>query len=236
MQKAEDAVEKLQDALDSDAIEEGRLEALKEHLAEAEEDRATYAGSYEESVIASDKAKELLRTKREQLSEIDLRIEEATTKLNKAKAKLARAEDQRGKALQRKNTAIDSVRAAKDKLTHTESERDDKALVVAHFIEEASKICVRVPVDAGETGTSIDKKLAKLDADVKRFENRLVELCGHLRENQLRKLSRMGGSQEKIVEDAAKAVAAAEQAETQAASMRELAQVKPSLIVHLGNH
>ena len=39
----------------------------------------------------------------------------------------------------------------------------------------------------------------------------------------------MGGSQEKIVEDAAKAVAAAEQAETQAASMRELAQVKPIL-------
>ena len=50
-----------------------------------------------------------------------------------------------------------------------------------------------------------------------------------LRENRLTKSSRMGGSQEKIVEDAAKAVAAAEQAETQAASMRELAQVKPIL-------
>lgn len=171
MQKAEDVVEKLQDALDSDAIEEGRLEALKEHLAEAEEERTTYAGSFEESVIASDKAKESLRTKREQLSEIDLRIEEATTKLNKAKARFAKAEDQRGKALQRKNTAIESVQDAKDKLAHTESERDDKATVVAHFIEEASKICARVPVDAGETGTSIDKKLAKLDADVKRFEN-----------------------------------------------------------------
>ena len=164
-------MEKLQDAMDSDAIEEGRLDVLKQHLAEAEEDHRTHVGSFEESVITSDKAKDSLRTKREQLSEIDTRIDEASNKLNKARSKSAKAEDQREKALQRKNAAIDLTQAAKDALARTVNERDEKAAVVAHFIEQASAVCARVPVDPGETGTSLDKKLAKLDADVKRFEN-----------------------------------------------------------------
>lgn len=170
MQKAEDIVEKLQDALDSDAIEEGRLDALKEHLEEAEEERAAHAGSFEESVIASDKAKETLRTKREQLSRMDSRVEEATNKLAKVKARSAKAEEQREKALQRKNAAISSVVQAKEALARTEEERDDKTAVVAHFVEQANVVCARVPVDAGETSSSLDKKLIKLDTDVKRFE------------------------------------------------------------------
>ena len=171
MQQAEDIVEKLQDALDSDAIEEGRLDALKEHLAEAEEEKAAYVGSFEESVIACDKAKELLRVKKEEMSEIDHRIEGATTKLKKVEARAAKAEGQRGMALQQKNAAIKFSEKAKDVLADTEAERDEKARVVTHFIEQASLVCARVSVDVGETGSSIEKKLAKLEADVKRFEN-----------------------------------------------------------------
>ncbi|KAL8797596.1 MAG: hypothetical protein Q9195_000413 [Heterodermia aff. obscurata] len=206
MQQAEDIVEKLQDALESDAIEEGRLDALKEHLAEAEEEKAAHVGSFEESVIACDKAKDLLRTKKEEMSEIDHRIEGATTKLKKVEARAAKAEGQRGMALQQKNAAIKFAEKVKDALADMEAERDEKAGLVTHFIEQASLICARVAVDAGESGSSIDKKLAKLEADVKRFENQ------------------MGGSQQKITEDAAKAVEAAEQAELQASSMRDLAQ------------
>ena len=171
MLNAEDDVEKLQDALDSDAIEEGRLDALKEHLAEAEEEKIAHLGSFEESVIACDKAKDLLRIKKQEMSEIDHRIEGATIKLKKVEARAAKAEGQRRMALQQKNAAIEFVEKAKEALAATEAERDEKARVVRHFIEQASSICARVSVDAGETGSSIDKKLAKLDADVKRFEN-----------------------------------------------------------------
>ena len=171
MLNAEYVVEKLQDDLDSDAIEEGRLDALKEHLAEAEEEKTAHVGSFEESVIACDKAKDLLRIKKEEMSEIDHRIEGATIKLNKVEARAAKAEGQRGMALQQKNAAIKFVEKAKEALVATQAERDEKAGVVRDFIEQASSICARVSVDAGETGSSIDKKLAKLDADVKRFEN-----------------------------------------------------------------
>lgn len=171
MQKAEDIVEKLQDALDQDAIEEGRLDALKENLAEAEEEKATYAGQYEESVIASDNAKAALREKKEQMAAIDVRIGEAMAKLEKAKGRLIKIQEQRHKALQQKNAAIETVKRAKDKLALMETERDEKIEVVKHFTEQAALICARVPVDAGETGSSLDRKLSKLDADVKRFEN-----------------------------------------------------------------
>ena len=171
MQKAEDIVEKLQDALDRDAIEEGRLDALKENLAEAEEERATYEGQYEESVIASDNAKAALREKKEQMSAIDVRIDEAMAKVDKAKGRLAKIQEQRHKALQQKNAAIETVEKAKATFALTETERDEKLEVVKHFTEQAAQICARVPVDAGETGSSLDRKLLKLDADVKRFEN-----------------------------------------------------------------
>ena len=172
MQEAEDVVEKLQDALDSDAIEEGRLDALKAHLAEAEEEKVAHAGSFEESVIACDKAKELLRIKKEEMSEIDRRIEGATATLSKVEARAAKAAGERGMALQQKNAAIEVVEETKSELAATEAERDEKARVVTDFTEQASSVCARVSIDAGETGSSIDKKLAKLDADIKRFENR----------------------------------------------------------------
>ena len=170
MQKAEDVVEQLQDALDRDAIEEGRLDALKDQLKEAEEERATHAGSYEDSVIASDNAKETLGLKREELSTIDLRIQEAMTKLEKAKSRSEKIAEQRRKAMKQKDAAIEEVSKAKKLHAEHEKDRVDKIAVVADFTEQASKICSRVPVDPGETASSIDKKLAKLEKDVERFE------------------------------------------------------------------
>ena len=168
-QKASDIVENLQDALDQDAIEEGRLDALKENLVEAEDDRATHAGSFEESVIASDNAKASLREKREQMAAIDVRIEEVVVKINKAQGRSAKIQDQRQKALQQKNAAIESVKKAKDAFALTDTEHGEKAETLTEFTRLASEVCTRVPVDAGETTDSLDRKLAKLDADVKRF-------------------------------------------------------------------
>lgn len=170
IQKADDVVDNLQDALDKDAIEEGRLEALKANLVEAEDERATHAGSFEESVIASDNAKASMREKREQMAAMDARIEEVVVKINKAQGRSAKTQDQRQKALQQKNAAIESVTRAKDAFALKETEHGEKAETLKEFTGLASDICDRVPVDAGETTDSLDKKLAKLDADVKRFD------------------------------------------------------------------
>ena len=174
MQKADEVVEKLQDALEEDAIEEGRLDALKESLREAEEDKATQEGSYGESVITADKFRDAMRDKREEMRAIDVRIEEATMKLGKAKAKAEKFCNQRTKDLQQKNSVFKAVQDAKDRLAGLEKELEEAAHTVAEYTAQAQQISVRVPVPHGETVQSLDNKLTKLDEDLKRGTARSV--------------------------------------------------------------
>lgn len=170
MQSAQSLVEELQDALDRDAVEEGRLGALKDHLAEAREEVTTHEGSYQDSVVALDKTRELLKASKEQMTALDARIAEIEAKIGKADNKVTKASAQREGALRLKNAAIESTERAVQKKAEKERKRAEKVEVVAQFTVQANLICARVPVDAGETGPSLDKKLLKLTADLKRYE------------------------------------------------------------------
>ena len=208
MQRAETIVEELQDALDRDAIEEGRLDALKRFLGEAEEEKTMHEASYEESVNAIDKVTEAMRTLREQMLEIDARIAEAEAKVLRAESKANRLENQRLIALQAKNKALEIVEAEQSRKRAQEKELDEKRQTVYSFIEQASAICARVAVDPGETGDSIDAKLKKLVADLKKYEDRI------------------GGNKQKIAENATAAVTAYHQAKKQVEEVEQLAQVQ----------
>lgn len=171
-QSAKSVVEELQDALDRDVIEEGRLDVLKEHLSEATEEVGAHEGSYEDSVVAIDKIKELMKTSRDQMAVLDARIAEAEAQINKAENKATRVSTQRDGALRLKNSAYESIDKAVAYKAGVEKDRAEKVGVVAQFTEQANNICARVPVDAGETGDSLDKKLKKLSADLKKYEDK----------------------------------------------------------------
>ena len=172
MQRAENVVDELEDALDQDAVEEGRLDVLKDQLAEAKEEKITHEASYGDSVIAKDKNNDLLRTSREQMASKDVIIEEAKAKLLKAESKVARCESQRSSALRDKNAAFDSVESEKLERAQYERERDEESERVDEFRRKASDFCPRVPVNEGETGDSIDLKMTKLNKDLKDAEKR----------------------------------------------------------------
>ena len=172
MQQAENIVDELQDALDQDAVEEGRLDVLKDQLAEANEEKSTHEASYGESIIAKDKNNELLRTSRERMAGKDVGIEEAKAKLLKAEARATKAANQRSSTLRDKNAAFDSVESEKLEREQYERERDEEAERVDEFTRKANLFCPRVPVDEGETGKSIDLKLQKLSKDLEDAEKR----------------------------------------------------------------
>ena len=174
MQKAEDIVAQLQDAIDADQIEEGRLEALKDALKEAEEERETHEGSYGDCVLSSDKAKDSMEVAKQEMAAIDIRIAEATSKLKKAEAKASKATIQRQKDLQQKNHAINAVQDAKDHHAQVERKHEGQAATVASYIEQAEQISARIPVPEGETAESLDKKLGKLNKDLERGIARYV--------------------------------------------------------------
>lgn len=172
MQRVEAGIEELQDALDHDAVEEGRLDALKEHLNEARDERTTHEGSYGESVLTLDKIKEAMRISRDDMSALDLQIAEANAKIKKAENKALKASTIRANALQSKNAAIESVQAFQESKKRTLGWREEKVMQVADFTAQASEICPRVPVDPGETGQSLDRKLEKLHGDLKKYEEK----------------------------------------------------------------
>lgn len=172
MQQAQSLVEELQDALDQDAIEAGRLDALKEQLEEAEEEKGTHEASYGEAVIAKDKVHETMRITREQMANLDKEIDEAKAKLLKAESKATKTRDDRSNALRDKNNAIEAVNAGTQSKENLAQDCDAQIVVVQDFTTSAREISARVQVDEGQTEESLTQKWQKLEKDLKAAEKR----------------------------------------------------------------
>ncbi|KAF6219298.1 hypothetical protein HO133_005123 [Letharia lupina] len=214
LQQAENIVDELQDALDQDAVEEGRLDVLKDQLTEANEEKSTHEASYGESVIAKDKNNELLRASREKLASKDVIIEDAKAKVLKAESRATKCASQRSSALRDKNAAFDSVESEKLEREQYQGERDEESQRVDEFTRKANYFCPRVPVDEGETGDSIDLKLDKFNKDLKDAEKQA------------------GGSRQQIAADAVKVLNALNQAKAEVESIEELAQLLKHTLVN----
>ena len=171
-QRAQETVEGLEDALEQDAVEEGRLDELKRLLNEAVEEARFYEDSYGDSVLELDKAKSDMGAADQELQDIKARVEEAKNKVAEQERNARRFESQTNEAAAAKNKAVEVVRRLERRKREAEDIRDDKAKLVEEFIGEASKISEREPVPAGETGDSLDKKLSRLTDDVARAERR----------------------------------------------------------------
>ncbi len=166
LQQAETVVDELQDALDNDRIEEGRLDALKEQLAEAKEEQSTHEGSYGDMVVAKDKNNELVKSTRDQMAAMDVNIREAEARVLKAEQKATRCANDRSAALREKNAAIESVDRLKREREREQKLREDKRAYVENFTAQAALICARVAVDEGETYTTLTRKHEKLRKDL----------------------------------------------------------------------
>lgn len=172
VQKAETIVDELQDALEEDSVEEGRLESLKQELEDAREEKIGHEASYEESVNAKDRNKESLDNARDELAKIDAQLKEAEAKVLKSESKLTRCVNQRSSALTEMNAAYESVQAAKEDLESMKEERNQGVRTVEDFTSQANAICPRVPIEHGETYDSLVLKLGKLKKDLNAAERR----------------------------------------------------------------
>ncbi len=172
VQSAQHIVDELQDSLENDAVQEGRLDALKAHLAEAQGEVTTHEGSYEDSVIAIDRIKESMGVSRRCMKDLDVQIAEVAARINRAEMEATKFSVRREAALRQKNTVIEQAKEAVMNQADLEKQREEQVEKVTQFIEQANRICPRVLVDAGETGVSLDKKLKKLNADLQRYEEK----------------------------------------------------------------
>ena len=210
VQRAEEHAEQLQDELERDNAEDGRLDVLKESLMEAEEERKINEGSYENAVMQKDQLNALSKTMQDTLRRHDGEVAEQEAKIKKTEARVLKTSSARMVALQEKNSHFQNITDRIEDKVRIERKQAEQAETVRSWSEEARKISQRVPVDEGETAESLDKKLEKLTADQEKFQREI------------------GGTREEIAEAAADASNALTIAEDQVKDLDDLSHVGAS--------
>ncbi|EFW16870.1 DNA repair protein Rad18 [Coccidioides posadasii str. Silveira] len=207
VQKAEDFIEQLKEAIERDSVEDGRLDWLKVALTESEDDKRVAEASYEDGINALDAMMEKLKSIKRELAAKDAEIVAIDRKVRMLESEESRASARRRKALDEKNAAISQVEAAiRDKI-EIERNRQETVARVIDFSEKASMVAPRVNIDDGETPRSLDKKLEKLTQGLQQYEKE------------------MGASREEIATAAAEADAKCERSKEQITDFKQLSEM-----------
>lgn len=205
LQRAEDAIERLQEALDKDNVEDGHLEALKEDLVEAQGEMKQHEGSYVQAALAKEKQNALSLAQKRALDAVKARIADHEALIKKAEGKARRAHQARQIALQAKNSAIDSLEELKTAKLKAENLRDKTAAIVAEFTAEARKVCPhRVLLEPGMT--------------IKKLEKQYQDLLDLMEKHK----KRQGGSDDEIYKRFHQAQATYDTAERQTQGLEDL--------------
>ena len=162
----------LQEVIDRDSLEEGKLDEYKKQLDGAKQTVATQEAQFGDSVLASDKARDAMKPLRDQMKAIDDEAAEVKAKIEKAEKRRMERSLQRDAALREKNAAFSEIDHARVSEGEARAQSADRQETIDLYTNEAKKICLRVPVDKGETCGSLEKKLEKLQADLQRADSR----------------------------------------------------------------
>ncbi|KAK4994643.1 Structural maintenance of chromosomes protein 6 [Elasticomyces elasticus] len=176
-QRAEEEVERLQDEIEQETPQDGRLDGLKEELAEAEASTRMIQRSYEDGVVARDKLNETARDLKRRMDAIQREVDEGNARILKAEKKIKKLGDLRQARLQEKNLACQLLEDANQEKTQAEERLEAQNMRIENeddgFIVQATAVCPRVPVESGMTATILDNKLEKLRKDVQRVRQEL---------------------------------------------------------------
>ncbi|KAL2003571.1 hypothetical protein VTN02DRAFT_3237 [Thermoascus thermophilus] len=207
VQRIDDQVEELKDALEKESAEDGRLDVLKATLQEAEEEKRLNEGSYADGVNAMDAIMERLKKTKREMAAKDNQIATLEEQVRVARSEESKVIDKRRKALGNKNAAVGRVEEAKQEKARIEHKRERMVARILDYNEKASMVSPRVPVPEGETPSSLDKKLDRLHRDLQRFDEQ------------------MGASRDQIAAEAMDANNAYERAKRQITELQTLSQI-----------
>jgi chromosome segregation ATPase len=169
MQRLEDRREELENALDKETVEDGRLDVLRTTLEEAEEERRINEGSLQDSTAAMDSMMRTLKEIKQRLAAKDADINKLKEEVRVAQSEELKVKDRRRKIISEKNAAIERINDRKRVRDRIYQERETVKARIVDFSEKASLVSPRVPIEEGETAASLDKKLDRLHRDLERY-------------------------------------------------------------------
>jgi DNA repair exonuclease SbcCD ATPase subunit len=228
MQRKEDHVEELRDALDKENAEDGRIDALYSALKEAEDEKQLNEGSYKDSETAMAAIMQTLKEIRRELSSKDSELGTLQQKLRVAESEHTLVNSKKSKVLSDKNAAIANIEKDKQERATIHGKREQVAARIVEYNEKASLVSSRVSVDEGETAESLDRKLDRLIRDLERYSSEYVfspcASCFVVIWSNYQN-SRLGASREEIAAEAGRTEAAYLRATKQVQELSTLAQV-----------
>jgi DNA repair exonuclease SbcCD ATPase subunit len=233
VQRLDNQVDELNDALEKDRVEDGRLETLKHSLEEAREGQKVNSNSLEESNTAMQAIMDRLRQIRRQLAEKDRNIEAQEEQVKIAENERANVEQQKRAALANKNAAFSRIEDFNQEKAQVEKNKEEVVNRIQSYIEQASIVSSRVPVGEGETPDSLDRKLDKLYKDLDRFDQQLVSITRLFIYCLTNLFVRMGASREEIAADMLKVDNAFKDAERQLNELEKIEQVDNDPLKHI---
>lgn len=227
MQRKEDHVEELRDALDKENAEDGRIDALHSALKEAEDEKQLNEGSYKDSETAMGVIMQTLKEIRRELSSKDSELGTLQQNLRVAESEHTLVNSKKSKVLSDKTAAIAKIEKDKHERASVHGKREQVAARIVEYNEKASLVSSRVSVDEGETAESLDRKLDRLIRDLERYSSEYVFSCAScfvvIWSNYQN--SRLGASREEIAAEAGRTETAYLRATKQVQELSTLAQV-----------
>ena len=170
VQRAQENVETLEDAIKNDSIESGKLEQFRKALQTAEEQKVVHENSYQDSVTEVDDKTRILREATDKCNAMDDQIAEAGALADKAQALAQKADKKRAHDLGEKNNAFAIIEDARADHGSMERRLQGVEEEVVSFTEQARQVCERVNLPEGETYDSLKKKHDKLRVEHQKYQ------------------------------------------------------------------
>ena len=172
MQQMEEDSERLRDALERENAEDGHLDTLRATLQEVEAERQVHEGSLKDSAAAMEATMQKLKALRREMAERDRKVADLLERSRVAESERSRVDINRRRILSEKNAAIAQIEKDKETRKGIHDKQEQLVAKVLEFSEMASLVSPRVPIDEGETTTSLDQKLTKLRHDMDHYNRR----------------------------------------------------------------
>lgn len=219
----EDSAEALRDALDKENAEDGRIDALRAALQEAEDEKHLNEGSYQDSETAMSAMMQGLKEIRREMKAKDDSIRALEQTAHVAESERSKVENKRCKILSDKNAAVARIEDDKRAREKVRERLDSAETRVLDYNDKANLISSRVPVDEGETLHSLDQKLERLKRDLERYNHQYVYSFVYC--VLLLITGRLGAPRDEIAAEAGRTETAYLQARRQVDDLTILAQV-----------
>jgi chromosome segregation ATPase len=165
IQRQEVAVQDLKNELEADTPQENALEHLESELKDAQDTLEMNQNQYGAAVVEKDRLNAEQRPIKHKLNEVQKEIEEIEEHISKAQIRLDRAESTRAHKVLETNRSYEAIGDAEKRMDELKQLHADQLGTVESFTEQAESVCLRVPVDPGETTDSLEAKLGRLQRE-----------------------------------------------------------------------